>query len=187
MSDKLTLKQEAFVRAYLQSGNASEAYRLSYDAENMTDKTVWEESCKLLKHPKVSARVHSARERANEKAELSRAWVLERLMKNARIALAEETVRLKKSVKDKETGTELVVEVEVTDRDTAGANKALELLGKECGMFVDRTEIGSPGEFDMMGTDELREFVAGRIAEAGPRDEGTRKTRGSRKAGEQLN
>jgi phage terminase small subunit len=32
--------------------------------------------------------------------------------------------------------------------DLAGANKALNLLGLELGMFVDRKEVGKPGEFD---------------------------------------
>jgi hypothetical protein len=32
--------------------------------------------------------------------------------------------------------------------DSAGANKALHLLGLELGMYVERKEIGQPGEFD---------------------------------------
>ena len=32
---KLTIKQEAFARAYVETGNASEAYRRAYNAENM--------------------------------------------------------------------------------------------------------------------------------------------------------
>ena len=32
---KLTIKQEAFARAYVETGNASEAYSRAYNAENM--------------------------------------------------------------------------------------------------------------------------------------------------------
>lgn len=39
--------------------------------------------------------------------------------------------------------------------EPAGANRALELLGKERGMFIDRKEIGEPGAFDRMDDDEL--------------------------------
>jgi hypothetical protein len=41
----------------------------------------------------------------------------------------------------------------------AVANRALELLGKELGMFIDRKEVGSPGEFERMTDEELLEEV----------------------------
>ncbi len=53
----LTAKQEAFCREYLRCGNASAAYRLAYNAENMRDKQIWEEACKLKASPKVSQRI----------------------------------------------------------------------------------------------------------------------------------
>ena len=39
--------------------------------------------------------------------------------------------------------------------ESAGANRALELLGKEKGMFIDRKEVGDPGSFDKLDDDEL--------------------------------
>ena len=39
------------------------------------------------------------------------------------------------------------------------ANRALELLGKEQGMFVDRKEIGKPGAFDALDDEELERAV----------------------------
>lgn len=53
----LTPKQEAFCQRYIETGNASEAYRRSYDAQNMLPKTVWEEASRTLADPKVAARV----------------------------------------------------------------------------------------------------------------------------------
>jgi phage terminase small subunit len=39
------------------------------------------------------------------------------------------------------------------------ANKALELLGKAQGMFVDRKEIGGAGAFDHLDDDELSKTI----------------------------
>lgn len=47
------------------------------------------------------------------------------------------------------------------------ANRALELLGKEFHMFIDRKEIGGPGEFDGLSEDDLRDFVQREAAELG--------------------
>jgi hypothetical protein len=42
----------------------------------------------------------------------------------------------------------------------SAANQALKLLGMEChGMFVDKLEVGSPGDFARMTDDELRARV----------------------------
>jgi len=163
MSEKLTAKQEAFVRAYLKTGHASESYRQAYDAKGMNDKAVSVEADRLLKNPRITLEIERLTLRAMDKAVLSKAWVLERLMRNARIAMGEEPVRMTKTYKDKETGTTIDEVIEVLDPDKAGANRALELLGKELGMFVDRTEIGKPGDFEAMSDEELREFVAGRV------------------------
>lgn len=53
----ITAKQSAFAQAYVETGNASEAYRRVYNAGNMTDATVWSTACVLLKNHKVAARV----------------------------------------------------------------------------------------------------------------------------------
>lgn len=54
----LTDKQEAFARLYVETSNASHAYRQAYDVHPETlDKTVWECACKLAKDPKVAARL----------------------------------------------------------------------------------------------------------------------------------
>ena len=56
MSD-LTPKREAFAQAYVETGNASEAYRRSHNAKNMQPQTIHETASKLLADPKVTARV----------------------------------------------------------------------------------------------------------------------------------
>lgn len=53
---KLTPKQEAFARAYVETSNASEAYRRCYKA-NTKPEVVWVKACELLKNGKVAVRV----------------------------------------------------------------------------------------------------------------------------------
>lgn len=53
----LTPKQEAFVLAYIETGNASEAYRRAYDAARMKDATVNRKAKELLDNGKITARV----------------------------------------------------------------------------------------------------------------------------------
>lgn len=57
----LTPKQEKFCHLYIELGNASEAYRQSYDAENMSENTLNVKACELLKNGKVSVRISELR------------------------------------------------------------------------------------------------------------------------------
>lgn len=57
MTDTLTPKQEAFCQRYLETGNASEAYRLAYDAEKMKPETVNRAAFEVLENPKIAARI----------------------------------------------------------------------------------------------------------------------------------
>lgn len=53
----LTPKQEAFAQAYVETGNASEAYRRAYDAAKTKLETVNVEACRLLSSPKIALRI----------------------------------------------------------------------------------------------------------------------------------
>ena len=58
MSDKLTGKQEAFSLAFIETGNAAEAYRRAYDvAPDANDSWIYVEACQLLDHPKIAIRI----------------------------------------------------------------------------------------------------------------------------------
>tara|TARA_B100000767_G_scaffold269944_1_gene292707 strand:+ start:612 stop:1040 length:429 start_codon:yes stop_codon:yes gene_type:complete len=58
MTDKLTPKQDAFAMAYIETGNASEAYRTAYDVnDNTSDNTISVEASKLRKNPKITLRI----------------------------------------------------------------------------------------------------------------------------------
>jgi phage terminase small subunit len=149
---KLTPKQEKFCQLYIQLGNASDAYRGAYCAGMMKAETIRVKAAELLKNGNVTVRIRELQDGAAEKAQLSKAWVLERLMRNARICMGEETIKLK--VYSKARGE--VIEVDATDRDSTAANRALELLGKELRMFIDRQVV----------TEQLsiKDYVLGAIA-----------------------
>lgn len=53
----MTPKQEQFARLYVETGNASEAYRQAYNADNMKPETVTNEAYKLLQDHDISAMV----------------------------------------------------------------------------------------------------------------------------------
>lgn len=57
----LTPKQEAFCFAFIETGNASEAYRRAYDAANMQPATINVKASELLASGKVAVRVAELR------------------------------------------------------------------------------------------------------------------------------
>lgn len=64
----MTPKQEAFAMAYVETGNASEAYRRAYDvAETTKPATIWEEASRTLANPDVTARVMELQKEAAER------------------------------------------------------------------------------------------------------------------------
>ena len=59
MAKKLTPKQESFCLAYIETGNASEAYRQAYDAENMKPETINRKAKVELDKGKIRARLEA--------------------------------------------------------------------------------------------------------------------------------
>lgn len=58
---KLTPKQEKFAQLYVELGNASEAYRQSYDASNMKAETVTVKASQYLKRDNIRIRIDELR------------------------------------------------------------------------------------------------------------------------------
>lgn len=54
----MTPKQEQFARLYIETGNATEAYRRAYSTENMKPETITNEAYKLLQSPDISAMIN---------------------------------------------------------------------------------------------------------------------------------
>jgi phage terminase small subunit len=115
-SEGLTVKQEAFCIAILNGTGWSDAYREAYDAENMAPATIHREAYALATNPKIAARLERAeREKQQEQR-------MQRLSRAERVVQKLEQIALR-------------------DGDTDGTQvRALELLGKTLGLFIDRME-----------------------------------------------
>lgn len=68
---RFTDKMELFCLAYVETGNASEAYRRSYNTANMADKTAQREGYNLLHNPLVQARIEELRNKVMERHEIT--------------------------------------------------------------------------------------------------------------------
>lgn len=93
---------------------------------------------------------------AIERTALTKEWVIETLMENVRRAMQATPVR----GEDGEERGEYTYQGSV-------ANRSLELLGKELGMFIDRKEVKRVDEFDGMNADQLRDYIARETAALG--------------------
>lgn len=127
------------IAGYSGKGAKQSAARLLTDAD-VCDRIAHLRSIKVAGIEKATAAVV-------EKAGLSKEWVISQLMENVSMAKQAEPVLDREG---KETG-------EYT-QNLAAANKALELLGKEVGMFVDRKEIRS-GPLDGLPPDEAKALI----------------------------
>ena len=87
---------------------------------------------RLKSNKDIQARIAELQSRVVDNIVLSRQWVLDRLIENAKGALA--------------------------DKDRGAANRALELLGKDIGMFVERSE-------HLVGHFTLEQLVAAATAD----------------------
>lgn len=57
----LTMKQEKFCMVYVETGNASEAYRQSYNCSNMKPESINNKAYELLKKVEITARLDELR------------------------------------------------------------------------------------------------------------------------------
>lgn len=130
----LTPKMENFIAAYFETGNASEAYRRAYNAENCSPETIHVRACELLKHSKVAVRVAELRARAAQRSVLTAQTILDELEQARMLALQLEQPAVMVS---------------------ASMGRA-----KVGGLVIDKKEVGGAGAFDNMSADELRRYVA---------------------------
>ncbi len=82
----LTKKQEAFVAAYIKTGNATEAYRRSYDAGGMAEATINVKACELLKNGKIAGRLQKLRDAVARRQEITLESITEMLIEDRDLA-----------------------------------------------------------------------------------------------------
>ena len=66
LSNGLTIKQERFCHAYMETGNASEAYRQSYNCERMKDTSIHRNAKATMDNTKIAARLLKLKEEMKE-------------------------------------------------------------------------------------------------------------------------
>ena len=64
---KLTVKQEKFVRAYVESGNATQAYMKAYSTKNMKQATINNNAYMLLNRSDIKASVKKLKDKLSKK------------------------------------------------------------------------------------------------------------------------
>lgn len=80
-NNRLTEKQERFCNYYLDcDGNASEAYRMAYDASKMQPETIWSNASRMLASNKVATRIAELRSERAEASKVNREKVEKILM-----------------------------------------------------------------------------------------------------------
>lgn len=129
----LTPKQENFCLAYIETGNASEAYRRSYNAEKMSAKVIANRASELLDNGDIAVRIAELRKPAVEAAQVTLEQHLNDLKRLRDDAWASEKY-----------GPAIQAEIS---------------RGKASGLYIDRVESGSPGDFEKVNDDELERSI----------------------------
>ncbi len=75
----LTSKQEAFARAYVECGNARQAYEMAGYSQNNSLTTQQKEGHRLLRHPEVAPRIRELQANARRRAEAGYGVTVDRL------------------------------------------------------------------------------------------------------------
>ena len=128
----MTPKQEHFARLYVETGNASEAYRQAYNAENMKPETVTNEAYKLLQSPDISAMVDDLKAEARQRHRVTVDDLLHELEQARAAALAAPTPQSSAAV-------------------SATMGKA-----KMLGLLVDKAEIKAEAETSQVKQEERK-------------------------------
>jgi phage terminase small subunit len=91
MTRPLTEKQEAFCRAFVETGNASEAYRRAYDAKNMGQNTIAVKASEMLNKDNISVRLQQLREVHQKRHNVTVDSLVAELEEIKNVALSAET------------------------------------------------------------------------------------------------
>ena len=84
MEELKSSKQEKFARLVaLDNLSISEAYKQSYNCENMKQDSIYQLSCRLSKQVKIRSRIEQLRESVTDKLISDLAWTKERFIKEA--------------------------------------------------------------------------------------------------------
>ena len=77
--NNLTIQQQNFVDKYLETNNASEAYRFAYKSKNMKERTIVNNAYKLLKNNDIATTIKNSQERLQTKTDITKERILKEL------------------------------------------------------------------------------------------------------------
>ena len=137
-------KREAFLLAFIETGNASEAYRRSHNTK-ASAKTIHEKASRLLAEGKVKARFAELHGKVEAKA----------------------VDQLKLTLEDHMTKLEELRDAAYGRGQLSAAIAAEVKRGELRRFYVKQVETGPAGEFERMSDEELRQHVAGEARELG--------------------
>lgn len=155
-------KHEHFCQLVSNGESATKAYALA----GYSEKGAKQSASRLLTNAYICDRIEYLRRQKEsmhaetvaqvvQKVGITKEWVLAELVDNMHKAKAAVPVLDSEGNPTGEYRTNI-----------AAANKALELIGTEIGMFVKRVETGGPGDFEKMTDDELeRQLTEARSTE----------------------
>ena len=148
MADKpLTPREERFCQEYTVDYNQTKAaIRAGYK-----ESTAAKQGCKLMKDPRILARIREIQTELADRLMLNRELVLLKMMEVLDICMAAKPVMVWSSIQH------TYVESGEYQIDSKGAAKILELIGKHLGMF-DKKELpdGDTGPVFISGEEELK-------------------------------
>lgn len=149
-------KWELVCQAYATGISQAEAYTAGGYKKDTSSAT------RLFKNPEIQRRCaeiiaerqqldRQTAQRAAAEAEIDRAWVMRNLRTNALLAMRGHPLydRGGNRLKDNEGNYRF------TKPDHMAANRSLELLGREINMFINKHEVGGPGDFARLTEEEL--------------------------------
>ena len=159
---ELTPKQQRFVEEYLIDLNATKAaVRAGYAQPN-------KQGPRMLVNVGIAAAIRKAMDERSERTGIDQDWVLNNLR-----SITERCMQVEPVTDSK--GDPVLVEnaaggiVPAFTFNSMGANRALELIGKHLGMFVERKEHtgrdGGPIQYETIDIEEARKRVAKQFAE----------------------
>ena len=82
---KLTIKQENFCNYYIESGNASEAYRRAFSCDKMKDESINVNASKLLSDTKIALRVKELQDELQNRSDISKEEAVKELTNIVRV------------------------------------------------------------------------------------------------------
>ena len=133
----LTVKQEIFACAIADGADRSSAYRVAFNAGQMAPGSIWTEASRLGRNPQVARRIGELKAQAEQ-------------VRQTMLVGREEAIlaQLEKEA--------------LTARTDSARIRAIELLGRHLGLFVDRNEVKDVTE---RSADEIEAEIRARLAQ----------------------